>query len=136
MLSVKNYPADYVDACQTRLEHQLDTWQALDVAGDEAAEAFTVDFHNNLILVLEHSFVHRMRGNEGKGGNPLNEVRRLADSILNNHAMLAGEKSIKYKPETSVTGLAVGDQIALTSDKLRALAIAYFATIRDKYPPS
>jgi hypothetical protein len=35
-----------------------------------------------MVLVLEAPIVNRLRGNERKDGNPLNEVRMLAASIL------------------------------------------------------
>ena len=129
MLSVKHYPKDYVDSCRARLRSQL-------VAYDDAAvsEAFRTEFLNNLILVLEQSFVHRMRGNEGKDGNPLNEVRMLAASILTNGAVLTGEPSIKYDAERSVLGLAVGETITIDLDQFRQLADRYFDTIEERFP--
>lgn len=129
MLSVKHYPKDYVDGCRARLRTQLD---AYDDAG--ASATFRVEFLNNLILVLEQSFVHRMRGNEGKDGNPLNEVRTLAASILTNDAVLTVEPSITYSAERSVLGLDVGDTIAIDLDQFRALADRYFEAIEERFP--
>ena len=129
MLSVKNYPKDYVAGCRARLATQLGAYD--DAA---ASDVFRTEFLNNLVLVLEQSFVHRMRGNEGKDGNPLNEVRMLAASILTNGAVLTIEPSIKYQPERSVLGLAVGDTIALDLDQFRELADRYFDTIEERFP--
>lgn len=88
-------------------QSQFDAWRALGMGDDDATNAFNLERFNNLILVLEQCFVHRMRGNESKDGNPLNEVWMLADSILTNHAVLAADKTVKYKPETAVVGLVV-----------------------------
>jgi hypothetical protein len=85
------------------------------------------------VIVLEGCFVHRLRGVEGKDGNPLNEVRVLATSILEHDGVLTVEKSIKWKPEASVLGLAPGDKVALTEADFTKLAKAYFAEIDAKF---
>jgi hypothetical protein len=85
------------------------------------------------VLLLEHLFVHRMRGNEGKDGNPLNEVRLLAESILTNDGVLEVPASIKLRPDTSVTGLAAGDRIVLDGPQLRGLGQAYFQELRIRF---
>ena len=71
-------------------------------------EAFAPLFFGNLVVVLDGYFVHRTRAIEGKDGNPLNEVRMLCSSILGHDGVLAADGTIKYKPEASVLGLAVG----------------------------
>jgi len=129
MRSVKHYPKDYVDTCRARLRAQLDAYD-----DGAASGAFRAEFLNNLILVLEQSFVHRMRGNEGKDGNPLNEVRTLPTSILTNGAVLTVEPSIKYNAERSVLGLAAGDIIVIDLDQFRELADRYFDTIEERFP--
>jgi hypothetical protein len=40
------------------------------------------------VLLLDHMFVHRLSGAEGKDGNPLNEVRVLVNSLLYNGGKL------------------------------------------------
>jgi hypothetical protein len=42
---------------------------------------------------------------EGKDGNPLNEVRVLCNSILENKSVLRANKTIKLKPDASVLKL-------------------------------
>jgi hypothetical protein len=39
---------------------------------------------NLAVLLLDHLFVYRLTGIEGKDGNPLNEVRVLCNSIVLN----------------------------------------------------
>jgi hypothetical protein len=74
-----------------------------------------------------------MRGNEGKDGNPLNEVRLLAESILTNDGVLEVPASIKLRPDTSVTGLGAGDEVVLDEAQLRALGEAYFQELRTRF---
>jgi hypothetical protein len=58
-----------------------------------------------MVLILDTYFTHRSRTTEGKDSNPLNEVRVLCNSILENKSVLRADKSIKLKPETSVLKL-------------------------------
>ena len=51
-----------------------------------------VRFFNDQVLLLDHMFVHRLTGIEGKDGNPLNEVRVLCNSILLNQGKLQVDK--------------------------------------------
>jgi len=84
-------------------------------------------------VVLDRCFVHRLRGVECKDGNPLNEVRMLCDSVIENKGVLRADKTIKYEPETSVSKLAVGDSIALDQATFTALCDAFFAEIQRKF---
>ncbi|ORM31886.1 hypothetical protein [Williamsia sp. 1135] len=76
--------------------------------------------------MLDVFFTHRTRGVEGKNGNPINEVRVLTQSLLENDGRLGVDNTIKLKPETSVLGLRVGDEIKLTAPDFTRLADAYF----------
>jgi hypothetical protein len=77
-----------------------------------AVGSFEPLFFGNLVLRLECCcFVHRAGGSEGKDGNPLNEVRMLSNSILQNGGVLTADKTIKYKPETSVLKLKIGERL-------------------------
>jgi len=71
-------------------------------------------------VVLDRFFVHRARGTEGKDGNPLNEVRMLCDSILENRGVLSANKTIKHNPAKSILKLQVGEKIKLTESNFRA----------------
>lgn len=137
MLGIKTYPRDYVDACRQRVEAQLAAYRDLRSAAgpeaDEALVAFDSQFFNNMVLVLDNSFVHRLRVVEGKDGNALNEVRVIGGSLLVHDGVMTMEKSIKLKPETSVLGLAEGDTVALTEADFEKLAAAFFAEVEQRF---
>jgi hypothetical protein len=137
MLAVTSYSQDYIDDCRRRIEAQLAAHSALaSTAGQgdpSTLAAFDALFFNNLVLVLDHCFVHRTRAIEGKDGNPLNEVRMLASSILRDGCVLAADKTIKYKAESAVLHLAVGDEIRLDEAQFASLSRAYFAEVEHKF---
>src|SRR6266516_466385 len=101
MLGVKSYDQDYIDGCRSRIAAQLATYDDLTAATKDrsAVEAFEPLFFNNLVLVLDNLFVHRLRTVEGKDGNPANEVRVLCNSMLQNGGELAADSQIKLKPD-------------------------------------
>jgi hypothetical protein len=101
--------------------------------GSPALASFAPQFFNHLVLALDEYFVHRLRNVEGKDGNPLNEVRVLASSVMLNDGILTVEKSIKVQPETSVLGLAPGDRIELDEKSFTKLAAAYFDEMEAKF---
>ena len=70
--------------------------------GSAALAAFAPGYFNSMLLALDHHFMHRMRGAEGKEGNPLNEVRMLSDSIMEHGGVLQENRTIKYKAEKAV----------------------------------
>ena len=141
MLGRKSYDTDYIRHCRSLIAGQLESYDELVAAAkkggdgkvDEALAAFEPRFFNNLVLVLDNLFVHRLRTAEGKDGNPLNEVRVICGSLLENGGALAADKQIKLKPETSVLGYEVGDTIALDEDGFRRLAEAFFNEIEAKF---
>ena len=93
MLGMREYEQDYIDACRSRVETQVAMFREVaqaardhgdaDVSSLEGAlESLEYEYFNNMLLVLEGYFVHRLRGVEGKDGNALNEVRVYARSLL------------------------------------------------------
>jgi hypothetical protein len=136
MLGVKTYEKTYIDQCAGQLE-------ALLAGYDEVAAAATAfgssvgDFEGrlatSLVIVLDAFFVHRLRGVEGKDGNPLNEVRMLAESILHNDGVLAANSTIKYRPETSVLGYEIGATIAPNRRQIEELAQRYFEEMERRF---
>lgn len=131
MLGRKDYPQDYIDHCRSTIDKQLAAYRRLDDA--PAMDEFEPLFFNNLVLVLDYFFVHRLVMVAGKDGNPLNEVRVVAESLVLNNGVLRQDKSIKLVPEESVLKLEVGDTIRLTEDDFERLSKAYFAEVEAKF---
>lgn len=131
MLCVNQYPAQYIQNCRTRLDQQLAAYNALPQS--PALAAFAPYFFNHLTLALEASFVHRTRSIEGKDGNPCNEVRMLAISILHNNGVLSADKTIKYSSSKSILKLEIGQPIQWTESSFRALAAAYFQELEKRF---
>jgi len=90
-------------------------------------------FFNNMIMVLDRYFVHRLRMVTGKDGNPLNEVELLTEPLMNNGGVLRGNKVVKLVPEESVIKLNIGDRILLSEAQFERLAEAFFTEIERKF---
>ena len=128
MLGMRTYPKKYISDCSLKVEADLSAYRAL-AAGGKVSEAFEVTFFNNMILVLEHLFVHRLRGVEGKDGNALNEVRMLSDSMMNNNNKMETDKTIKYDSAQSILKVEVGDEIKMYEAGFLLLYKAFFTEI-------
>jgi len=144
MLCANSYAKEYIDACRARLAAQVSAYQALVAAARTGAaanepqprialEAFEPHCFNSMLLALDSHFVHRARAVEKKDGNPLNEVRMLSGSIMNNGNVMSADKSIKYDPAKSVLKHRIGDRIALKEADFTRLSAAFFAEIEAKY---
>ena len=145
MLGTNAYPAAYVQAARDDFAAQIKAYRDLVGAAckasgmsltriDAALATFEPAFFNNLLLALEMRFVHRLRGVEGKDGNPLNEVRMLAASLLDNGGVLVDSQTIKYDAGKAVLGIDIGDRIALNADDFEALCSAFLAQIEKRFP--
>jgi hypothetical protein len=140
MLAVTSYDQDYVDACRARLAALLEAYRTLVAASREdgaagaarALEAFEPPLFNQLVLALDACFLHRTRAIEGKDGNPLNEVRMLCAGILGG-GTLSLDRTIKYRREQSVLGIAPGDEIRLDEPAFTRLASAFFDEIERRF---
>lgn len=86
-----------------------------------------------MVLTLDSYFTHRARTLEGKDGNPLNEVRVLCASLMQNAGTLADDKTIKLKPAASVLGYEVGDEINVTEADFVRLSEAFFAELESRF---
>jgi hypothetical protein len=144
MLCVNNYTQQYIDDCRARVAALVSAYHTLietarnQTATDDprlnaAIEAFEPQFFNNMVLALDNLFAHRARAKELKDGNPLNEVRMLCNSIMNNNNIMCADKTIKYDPAKSVLKYRIGDEIKLNEADFTLLSSAFFAEIERKY---
>ena len=141
MLGRKTYTQEEFDGARTAIDRQLAAYRRLEAAvaatGDaearSALEAFEPLFCNNMALVLDRHFVHRVRLVTGNDGNPLNEVELLGESLISDAGVLRRSSVIKLVPEESVTGLRAGDRIALTAAEFERLADAFFAELERRF---
>jgi hypothetical protein len=139
MLGMKNYGQEYIDACRSRVEADVAAYRAVVAAASDqpgsgaAIAAFEATFFNNMVLLLDYMFVHRLRTIEGKDGNALNEVRVLCNSMLENGNVMNADKSIKLSAATSLLKYQVGHEIKLTEADFLLLSSAFFAEIESKF---
>jgi hypothetical protein len=135
MLCMNNYTQAYIDECRARVATQLAAYDKLvkAVGKQPALDSFEPIFFNNLVLLLDQLFVHRSRIIEGKDGNPMNEVRVICNSLLNNNSKLLADKGIKLNPTKSILKYQVGDEIKLTEVDFRRLSDAFFASIEQVF---
>jgi hypothetical protein len=140
MLGRKNYTQEELDEATRAVTQLLAAYKNLVEAlnGDDpqvaaALEAFEPLLFNNMTLVLDRYFVHRLRVTTGKDGNPINEVELLADSLMNNTGRLRGNNVIKYKPEASVLKLDPGDPIKISATQFKLLSDAFLAEVDAKF---
>ena len=142
MLGRKDYTQEEFDQCKATIDQQIAAYKALVKAvGGASADkkisaalvAFEVRFFNNMVLVLDRFFVHRIRPVAGKDGNPLNEVELLAESLINNNGMLRSSTVIKLIPDQSVLKLHPGDPIRVTQKDFERLSAAFLTDLEAKF---
>ena len=144
MLGVKKYTQTYIEKCRSRVNIQLSTYKKLittaripvgknETSLNVAIETFEPVFFHNMVLLLDALFVHRLRMIEGKDGNPLNEVRVLCNSMLNNNNIMCVDNIIKLNPATSVLKYEVGNEIQVSEAEFLRIFKAFFAEIERKY---
>ena len=144
MLGMKEYEQDYIDACRSRVESQVvmfhEVAQAARDHGDAdvshlegALESLEYEYFNNMLLVLDGYFVHRLRGVEGKDGNALNEVRVLARSLMENGGTVMADPQIPLDPAHRVLALEDGAPITLTLQQYRRISDAFLREIESKF---
>ncbi|MBB4637208.1 hypothetical protein [Longimicrobium terrae] len=138
MLAANTYPPEYIDGCRARINAELEAWRSLAGAGGAAVEAFESRFFSTMVLDLDRCFVHRTRGMEGKDGNALNEVRMLCESILQHDGVMTADRTIRYKPESSVLKTGIGERIRIDAAGFAVLADAFFTELQKRFgaPPA
>jgi hypothetical protein len=127
MLGMRTYTKKYIAACRSKVEQDISTYKASHAKGLEST------FFNNMVIVLDHLFVHRLRTVEGKDGNPLNEVRLLSDSLMNNNHKMSMDKTIKYDPAQSVLKYEEGKEIKIGEADFVLLSKAFFTELESKF---
>ena len=141
MLGTKQYTKHYMDECRERTERAVAAYGELPATPGDGFESL---YFNNLVLLLDYFFVHRLRMVAGKDGNALNEVRILCNSILANNGIMTTENvadtsafegltGIKLSPENSVLKLRPGDAVRLTEADFVRLSQAFFAEMERKF---
>ncbi len=124
MLPRTGYDRHYVAECRESVGAAVEELRRLG-AGSVA--------WNQLVVALEHWFAPRLPKVEGRDGNPLNEVRVIADSVTEHGAVMTVPKGIKLRPETSVLGFAEGEEISLDGDAFERLFDAFLTEVEAKY---
>lgn len=110
------------------------TWRAVVRHSEaKAREEAEVQVFNQMVVALEGWFVHRLRGVEGKDGNPMNEVRLLALGVTENGSYFPSDHSINWRPEASITGYRAGDRIRLSEAMFSRMAVAYLDAIAARF---
>ena len=136
MLGRKTYTQEELDHGRTAIDRQLTVYKTLVgelPSGSTSRADFEATFLNNLTLVLDRYYVHRVRAVAGKDANPLNEVEMIAESLMNNDGILQASTVLKYVPEQAVVQLKVGDRIRLSLDDFERLSSAYFAELERRF---
>ena len=142
MLGRKNYTREEVDHAKAAVNRQVAAYKRLvkavngattDPKVASALEDFEPLFFNNMALVLDRYFVHRLRQVTGKDGSRLNEVELFSDSLMNNDGVLRGNSVIKLVPDQSVLKLEIGDRIRLGAAQFQDLSKAFFAELESKF---
>ena len=136
MLGRKDYTQEEFDHARVAVATQLATYAKLAKLVGKASstlDEFETVFFNNMVIVLDRYFVHRIRPVTGKDGNALNEVELIADSLMNNEGVFRGNNVIKYVPESSVVGLRTGDAIKLEAADFERLSDAFFDELKRKF---
>ena len=150
MLGRSSYDRDYVDVVRARMRSRVDAFDAVHgalVAGAEEAEggpddsedvarvllAAEIAWFTDLVVVLDAAFVHRVRSKEGEDGDPLVEVRLLAESSLQHDGVLVVRSPQRLPADSSVLGLSPGDPVAVTREAFVRLCDAFLDALEARY---
>jgi hypothetical protein len=84
---------------------------------------------NQLVPALDRWFAIRNPKAEGRDGNPINEVRAIAEAVTEHGSVMAVPKGIRLGAETSVLGFEPGEEISLDGDAFERLFDAFLAEV-------
>jgi hypothetical protein len=142
MLGRKDYTPEELGHARSAVEEQLAVYRQLLEAIESAPpspeltaalEALEPLYFNNMAIVLDRYFVHRVRAVTGKDGNALNEVELIVDSLMGNDGVLRGNNVIKLLPGQSLSTLDVGDRIRLSAAQFELVSAAFLDEIEAKF---
>jgi hypothetical protein len=88
---------------------------------------------NQFVPALDRWFALRNPKVEGRDGNPINEVRAIAESVTEHGSVMVIPRGIKLSPETSVLGFEPDEEISLDADSFERLFDAFLAEIEERY---
>ena len=135
MLGRNSYTTEELAAGQAAVKQQLAAYKKIAKAAgtDKALGELEPVFFNNMVLVLDRYYVHRIRATSGKDTNPLTEVELIVESLLSNDGVMRTNNVIKYVPGKSVLKLEAGAKIRLTQGDFERLSKAFFAELESKF---
>jgi uncharacterized protein (UPF0548 family) len=88
---------------------------------------------NQLVVALDRWFSLRNPKLEGRDGNPINEVRVIAESVTENGSVVTVPRGVKLAPEDSVLGFEEGEEISLDGDAFERLFDGFLAEVEAKF---
>src|SRR5215212_4293645 len=137
MLGRKTYPREELDNARTVIDAQLAAWRALAEAADgsdpkaaAAVDAIEPLLFNNMALVLDRYFVHRLRLVTGKGRQPAHRSL-LGDAPAElAHELLDPSRDLVARGAHRLDGTALGVgqvpvEVALAGDDRALVAAAH-----------
>ena len=124
MLLRTGYDRHYVAACRESVGAAVEEMRRVQ-AGSAA--------WNQLVPALDRWFSLRNPKVEGRDGNPINEVRMIAESVTEHSSVIVVPKGIKLAAETSVLGFEEGEEISLDGDAFERLFDAFLAEVEEKF---
>jgi hypothetical protein len=123
MLLRTGYDRHYVAACRESIGAAVAEMRRVE-AGSAA--------WNQLLPALDRWFSIRNPKVEGRDGNPINEVRALAESVTEHGSVMAVPRGVKLAGESSVLGFEEGEEISLDGDAFERLFDAFLAEVEEK----
>lgn len=139
MLCTTIYTQEYINSSYAKIADQIVVYEKLrsamadDPAAGAALSKFESVFFNNLVILLDSLFNNRCRTIELRDGNPLNEVRMIANAMQYNSYIFIADEDVSYSTEKSVLKYQFGDEISINAEGFDELFEAFFREIEGKY---